>query len=879
MKAQQSIFMSAAIITLLAALPSHAVDYSFGSITENFTITATDHARGIGTGLSSGLALNDNDLGSVYDRGADRDTTYMHFDLAPLAGTTINGIVNLNLLIDTTYGGAINGGIVGSAAGSWGFPGNTPGISVIPGADPSGSYSSGQTAVAVIDNTTFQGFANNLAAFNGLGVTAGAGSTAHFLALATLAGNYTGGEIRVTDGTDWSAAAWDNGTKTLSINGSSDVSGGRVALVSGTTLSVGDSATLGGGNFTGTFANNGTMAFGTSANQTLGGAINGSGSLTKSGTGTLTLTAPAGYTGGTTVNAGTLRLEANGGNGILPGTLNVNPGGTVETTGDGTGLGFNAQRLGTLNINGGTVTSADQMHVWNMGGGVNMQGGLLQSNNGVSTTSGPRLEWGNTQLNTSGDTTATIAGRINIRTDSAADFRANVADGASATDLLVTAAFTQSSAAGVLAKLGAGTMEVTSTGNALGQISAAGGNLVLSGSSTFAVDNVYIADSGVSGGGSGTLTIKDNASLTVGGNFMAGNWNNMLGVVQQSGGTVNLNGTGSSIRLGHWPNGGGQGGFYLLSGGTVNMPNTSMYVGWDGYGQMNITGGTFNAYGITSRTGSSWGDVLISGGTLNVGAGGLSAAPWFHLDGGTIRASEPFTMNANTVLMNGTTFDTNGNDVLITSIIQNGGAGGLVKIGAGTLTLTAVNSYTGITSVQGGTLLVQGSLDAAGLISVSAGGTLGGNGTVGNVDITDDGILSPGASAGHLTVNTLTLYPGAILNFELGAPTLVQDPGSDFVTVTDVLALDGTINITALAGFGSPVLGDSWRIMSAAGGVTDLGLTIGSAPALAGGLAFAIDASNNSDVFLTVVPEAGTAGLFGLALLILRRIQSFRMKS
>ncbi|MFO1524113.1 MAG: autotransporter-associated beta strand repeat-containing protein, partial [Kiritimatiellia bacterium] len=398
-------------------------------------------------------------------------------------------------------------------------------------------------------------------------------------------------------------------------------------------------------------------------NVTVATQLNGDGALTKSGGGTLTLTAANTFTGGTTVNAGTLQLQANSGNGNLLGTLTVNSGGTVVTTGDGTGLGYNAQRLGTLNINGGTVTSAGIMHVWSMGGGVNMQGGTLQSNNGVSTTSGSQLEWGNTQLNTSGNATATIAGRINIRTDAATNFRANVADGTSATDLLVTAAITQSSSSGVLAKLGGGTMEITSTGNAVGQISAAGGNLVLSGSSTFAADNVYIADSGVSGGGSGSLTIQDSATLTVAGNFMAGNWNNTVGAIHQYGGTVNLNGGGSSIRLGHWPNGGGQGGYYYLSGGTVNMPNTSMYVGWDGYGQMNISGGTFNAYGITSRYGWSWGDVIITGGTLNVGAGGLTAAPWFHLDGGTIRATAPFTMDAITVLMNGTTFDTNGNNV------------------------------------------------------------------------------------------------------------------------------------------------------------------------------------------------------------------------
>jgi autotransporter-associated beta strand protein len=271
--------------------------------------------------------------------------------------------------------------------------------------------------------------------------------------------------------------------------------------------------TLTGGSLTLT----GTSAITNNANATIVSPIT-SGALNKYGTGTLTLSGNSTFSGGTTVNAGTLQLTANSGNCPVTGALTVNPGATVTTTGDGTGLGWNGgQRVTTLNINGGTVSSAGSIHIWNLSGGVNLTGGTLSANS---------LQWGDTVVNTfASSTNSVIAGQLNIRADdnsaNASLLQLNVADGPAATDLLISANITQSGLpVGAttggrcgITKTGAGTLRITGAVQITGMISveagtldfapsavntnariavASGAHLLLSNAGTNLVKNVFI---------------------------------------------------------------------------------------------------------------------------------------------------------------------------------------------------------------------------------------------------------------------------------------------------------------------------------------------------------------------------------------------------
>ncbi|MCW1922485.1 autotransporter-associated beta strand repeat-containing protein [Luteolibacter arcticus] len=122
-----------------------------------------------------------------------------------------------------------------------------------------------------------------------------------------------------------------------------------------------------------------------------------------------------------------------------------------------------------------------------------------------------------------------------------------------------------------------------------------------------------------------------------------------------------------------------------------------------------------------------------------------------------------------------------------------GAAGGINKIGTGTMTLSATNSYNGATTVAVGTLLVNGSTNAASAVSVSSGATLGGTGTVnGTVNVATGGTIAPGPSAVPLATGA------AIIDGTYACE--INGSTSDKLTVTGSLDIDGaTLNVSILA--------------------------------------------------------------------------------
>jgi autotransporter-associated beta strand protein len=84
----------------------------------------------------------------------------------------------------------------------------------------------------------------------------------------------------------------------------------------------------------------------------------------------------------------------------------------------------------------------------------------------------------------------------------------------------------------------------------------------------------------------------------------------------------------------------------------------------------------------------------------------------------------------------------------------------LQKNGFGTQTLAGINTYTGLTTIQEGILIVNGSI--AGNVLINENGTLKGNGTINNA-VTNAGTISPGESIGTLTLGDYTNNGGTYL--------------------------------------------------------------------------------------------------------------------
>ncbi|ENS27880.1 autotransporter-associated beta strand, partial [Brucella abortus F6/05-4] len=162
------------------------------------------------------------------------------------------------------------------------------------------------------------------------GVTLGAGT-----ATITIDGGKTAQFSNKLTGSGTLAVS---GSGTLILSAANDYSG-NTTIASGSTLQLGDGST--DGRLAGNVANAGTLTFHNKGGTTFAGEISGTGSLVQNGAGALTLSGDSqGFAGTTTVSSGSLLVS-----GKLGGTVTVNSGATLDGSGE---IGGNTTVNGTL---------------------------------------------------------------------------------------------------------------------------------------------------------------------------------------------------------------------------------------------------------------------------------------------------------------------------------------------------------------------------------------------------------------------------------------------------------------------------------------------------------------------------------------------------
>jgi fibronectin-binding autotransporter adhesin len=354
---------------------------------------------------------------------------------------------------------------------------------------------------------------------------------------------------------------------------------------------------------------------------------------------------------------------------------------------------------------------------------------------------------------------------------------------------------------GGLTKEGTGTLTLTGSNSYTGGTTINAGTLALSGAGGLAASgslNLAAAStafdiSGASGNRTiGALSGVAGTTITLGANTLtfgtatnqafAGSIGGTSGIVKQGAGRQTLTGSNS------------------YSGGTTITAGT---LALSGAGSLAASGS------INLAAASAAFDISGASGNRTIGA--LSGV-----------AGTTITLGANTL-----TFGTATNQVFAGSI---GGAGGIVKQGAGRQTLSGTGSHGGTTTVSAGELRVDGALTGLGAVTVAAGATLSGIGSIAGA-VTVNGTLSAGHSPGTLTVGSLALNSGSTSVFELNTPGVVggSDPvtGNDLVAVTGNLTLGGALDARAAAAgyyrlfdYGGTLTGgfDSQSVTSTRGG-------------------------------------------------------------
>jgi fibronectin-binding autotransporter adhesin len=429
-------------------------------------------------------------------------------------------------------------------------------------------------------------------------------------------------------------------------------------------------------------------------------------------------------------------------------------------------------------------------------------------------------------------------------------------------------------------------------------LTTGGINLEANGSSPTATVN-YSNSASLSTASTGTSTrFIGFAGANTGDNTFAGAINNNTGVGGNT--QVSKSGVGKWVLTGA---GNYSGGFFLNNGtvsvasipdGGVSSPlgaNTRINLGRDNNdGVLVYTGPGNNTNRDTRIGGPSAASGTGGSSIINDGSGALTfTTTTFNI------SQTGITFNRTLILGGSYTGSSNA----IQGVIQDNTAStGLVnvdKTGPGTWTLSGNNTYTGTTTVSGGTLLINGnSSTATGNVSVNSG-TLGGTGSSGGgVTVSAGATLSPGASIESLAVASLSMGAGSIFDYEVA---------NNSSTGADLLAVGGTVSLSSVtlsldAATTAALGGGGWSVGNKLTLISYLGADITSGfsgytddtsyffganewyfnynDSTAPGGNYSSDATaggQNRFVTMTLVPEPGAAflGSLGLLALLCRR--------
>jgi autotransporter-associated beta strand protein len=455
---------------------------------------------------------------------------------------------------------------------------------------------------------------------------------------------------------------------------------------------------------------------------------NGSGILTLSNTGSNTNT----FTGGLTINAGTVQFgRAGSTTSNLLGSGIVTIGASSNTVIDYIGANSTVGAVTGWTLQGtGTITRGNST-----GGGIGWGTAKITGSSGgliyTAGQAGAVIQVGAVTSDYTGGTTLTSGSIVmNGTNDGDTSTAGTFGNGSVASNVLTLNG----------ASIRGGTTSATRT---------------IFNNISFTADTTLAA---TSGGAAGTLT-----------------W----------GGEVTLNGTGSVRKLTQ-----ASATQDTVFSNTIKNGSVSDFT-VDFTGTRSVSLGAANTFnGTMLVTGTGGGGLALAhvnalqNATLDTGSATASRAVTFTAAGtntyniGALQGADDLAIGANTLSVGAKAVDTSFSGAI-------SGTGGLTKVGSNKLTLTGTNSYSGNTSVQGGELVVNGTI--AGSTTIGNGATISGSGSVGNLTVDSGGSVNPGNSPGTLTVNG---------NYSQAGTLVAEITGLNAGTQHDQLIVNGTVSLS-----------------------------------------------------------------------------------